>query len=53
MTAKQARDLIIQMIQNAYEREPDEFLKLSIPILQSMNEQDRILEYVDILRGNA
>jgi hypothetical protein len=53
MDAKQARDLIIQMIHNAYEREPDAFLKLSIPILKSMNEKDRILEYADILRGNA
>jgi hypothetical protein len=53
MTAKQARDLIIQMIHNAYERHEAEFLKLAQPILNGMKEKDIISEYVEVLRGRS
>jgi hypothetical protein len=53
MTAEQARDLIIQMIHNAYEKDEHGFLKLAEPILQGMKEKDIISEYVQILRGKS
>jgi hypothetical protein len=51
MTAKQARDLIIQMIHTAYEKDAKEFLNNAEPILHGLNEKHMISEYVEILRG--